>query len=102
MRSATPSRTCQEAPLDDSRIPDTDLDVVPLANARPREDGLAALEKRPNGRERRKPVNAPEFVQRLEHSVIEEPMFLVLVRWHLRTSAPDLLGKCFISGLQDP
>jgi hypothetical protein len=75
--------------------------VVPLANTRPREHGLTALEKRPNGRERTKPLNPPEFVQRLEYRVIKEPVLLILIRRHLPASAPNFLAKRFVSGLQD-
>lgn len=34
--------------------------------------------------------------------MIEESVFLVLIGGHLRTGTPNLLGKGFISRLQDP
>ena len=75
--------------------------MVPFADSRSRKDRLAALEEGTDCGERGESLDTAQFVQRLENSMVKEPMLLTLISRHLRTRAFNFLGKRFVSGVED-
>jgi hypothetical protein len=92
----------QETTFDNRNIPDTNLDVIPLANARPRKNRLPALEESANGWKCLQILSSPQFVKRLKNGMVEEPPLFAFILRHLSTRAPNLLRECLTRRVENP